>query len=300
MSSRITHIGFADESNWKTGRFRSLGLISTSACFVDALDTELRELLEKSQLTEFKWNKLAGAKERFAANRLCAFAVKEASAHHLRIDVLVWDTEDSRHTILRRDDIANLERMYYHLFCNVLRKRWPNDAVWRLHPDEHTELDWGTLQDCLAAQSTRVKIDDSLFAGGPFPIRLRRDFGIEVIQSVHSEANPVLQLADLFAGLAVFSRNKYEKYEQWRANQSPQARLFDSAEEQVSMSQSERARFQVLKEFDELCKGSKLGVSLKSTQGLRTRDPKNPINFWMYEPQHPEDKAPQKGKRAPR
>jgi hypothetical protein len=54
----------------------------------------------------------------------------------------------------------------------------------------------------------------------------------------------------------------------------------------------------VLKKFDETCKERKLGVSLKTKKGLWTPDPQRPINFWLYEPQHPEDKAPQKAKRT--
>jgi hypothetical protein len=40
-----------------------------------------------------------------------------------------------------------------------------------------------------------------------------------------------------------------------------------------------------------------LGVSLKTHGGLRTLQPANRINFWWYEPQSPEDKAPTKTRR---
>jgi hypothetical protein len=51
-------------------------------------------------------------------------------------------------------------------------------------------------------------------------------------------------------------------------------------------------RFQVLYEFDGGCKNRKMGVSLKTFGGLKTLDPRRPINFWWYEPQHEMDKAP--------
>lgn len=294
MSSAISHVGFADESHWNTGRFRSLGLTTTSVRSVDPLDGELRSLLYESNIREFKWKKLAGAKERFAAEKLCRFAVEKVCAGQLRVDVLVWDIEDSRHKVAHRNDIANLQRMYYHLFHNVLRARWPDGVVWRLHPDEHTALSWETVQDCLETRSVTVEEDRSLFTGGEFRMRLRREFRIEEIRPVSSEQHPLLQLADLFAGLAVFSRDKFNDYQKWLQATSPQAFLFGEADASCDSSRSSQERFVVLKVFDRACKQRKLGVSLKSKRGLWTPNPKNPINFWIYEPQHPEDKAPTK------
>lgn len=297
MSSTITHIGFADESHWNTGRFRSIGMVTLPLNCLEVMETQVKRLLEESQVREFKWKKLDGAKERFAAENLCTFAVEKACAGQFRVDVLVWDIEDRRHKIAGRDDIANLGRMYYHLFRNVFRARWPNGALWRLYPDEHTAQDWGTLQDCLENKSISVEVDRSLFSGNQFRIRLRQEFGIEEIQPVSSGAHPLLQLADLFAGLAVFSRDKFDDYQRWLQATSPQTRLFDEGDASDDPSRSSRERFQVLYKFDGLCKRRSLGVSLKTKRGLWTPNPDKPINFWMYKPQHPEDRAPQKERR---
>jgi len=48
----------------------------------------------------------------------------------------------------------------------------------------------------------------------------------------------------------------------------------------------------IMNDFNALCKSNKLGVSLKSSKGFKTFDPKNPINFWFYVPQSDEDQAP--------
>jgi len=297
MNATITHVGFADESYWNKGRFRSLGLVTATVRAVDLLNSELRSLLGGSNVCEFKWTRLKGAKERFAAEKLCRFTVEKACTGQLRVDVLVWDIEDSRHRVPGRDDIANLERLYYHLFRNVLRARWPDDAIWRLHPDEHTALDWETVKDCLEAKSTSIEVDRTLFPVGGFKVRLRREFGIEDIQPVLSGDHPLLQLADLFAGLAVFSRDRFADYQKWLKDKSQQVLLFEDADHPSYSSRSSQERFQVLKSFNQACKQKTLCVSLKTTRGLWTPDPKNPINFWMYEPQHPEDKAPLKRSR---
>lgn len=297
MTDKVTHLGFSDESNWNVRRFRSLGLVTLPLQFLADFEKGLKSLLEESGVAEFKWKKLRGARERFAAEKMCRFAINWAIKGKLRVDVLIWDINDSRHRVAGRDDTANLERMYYHLFRNVLRARWPDSAVWRLHPDEHTALDWKPVQDCLDAKSTKFELERSLLTRGTFRLRLRREFGIEEITPVASEKYPLLQLADLFAGLAVFSHDKFDEYQNWLDVTSPQMSLLPKDTSSNSEpSRASRERFEVLKGFDESCKRRKLGVSLRTRRGLWTPNPENPINFWFYEPQRPEDKAPRKGK----
>lgn len=292
----ITHVGFSDESNWNQGRFRSLGLITTPMHQLKALEDETKRLLHESNMKEFKWKKLGGAKERFAAIKLCKHAIGECRRGKLRIDVLIWDIEDRRHKVLKRDDIANLQRMYYHLFKNVFRARWPNQATWRLHPDEHTAMDWDTVGDCLKHVSARLVVEQDLFSGEKFKIRLQRDFGIGEISPSTSRAHPLLNVIDLFAGLAAFSYEKYDQFAKWERNHSHQKTLFHDAngENDFHASHISEERFKVLSCFNSDCKNNKLGVSL-SEGGLRTPNPARPINFWLYKAQHPLDQAPQKG-----
>jgi len=293
MAKRITHVGFSDESNWNTGRFRSLGLVTLPLRALDDISQRLYHLLAASGVKEFKWNNLDGDRERVAAEKMCDLAIDEALKERLRVDVLTWDIQDSRHNIKGRDDIANLQRMYYHLFRNVLRARWTENAIWRLHPDENTAMNWQTLEDCLQSVAESWELEHSLFTGGKFRLRLRREFALEEIIPVTSQEQPLLQLADLFAGMAVFSRCQFDAYQEWLKTQSGQPPLIETDEETTAQS-SKRSilRFQVLQHFDEACKKHKLGVSLKRKRGLWTPDPQKPINFWMYEPQQPEDKAP--------
>ncbi|MGE5554274.1 MAG: DUF3800 domain-containing protein [Betaproteobacteria bacterium] len=291
----VTHVGFSDESNWNVGRFRSLGLVTAPVDFIDELEANLRSILQESGLSEFKWKELRGAKERFAAEKMCKFAVDKACAKQIRVDVLIWDIEDSRHKIRKRDDIANLQRMHYHLFRNVLRVRWPDGSRWRLHPDEQTAMNWDTVQDCLSSASVELETEHSLFTEGGFRRRLRQEFALEEVRPVLSHEHPLAQLADLFAGLAVFSRDSFVEYQKWLGQRANQQSLFEGEQNEVSPSRSSLERFEVLCKFDGLCKTLRLGVSLIEKRGLWTPDPRNPINFWMYEPQHELDKAPQKG-----
>jgi hypothetical protein len=90
--------------------------------------------------------------------------------------------------------------------------------------------------------------------------------------------------------MAVYSKVAYEKIEGWRQSKSPT--LFDTDDVTSTLSNADRVRCGFIDEFDRQCKDSRLGVSLRSYQSLRTMDPGNPLNFWHYTPLGDYDTAP--------
>lgn len=142
-----THIAFSDDSGHEDGRFNSLCLITLKSCYVDELRQTLKDILKKSGVeSEFKWSKLRSqsAKYKFCAERFESFIFD----HHdkIRMDILIWDMDDSRHKSSGRDDNENLARMYYHLIQNTLSKRWDNDSTWLLVPDHQlTGVHWENI-----------------------------------------------------------------------------------------------------------------------------------------------------------
>lgn len=296
VSSAFTHVGFADESHWNERRFRSVSLVTLPVKYLQTFNDELQGLLKQSNIKEFKWKKLSSANARQAAKALCNFTVREALQGHLRIDVLIWDIEDTRHKVIGRDDVANLQRMYFHLFRNVMRKRWPSDACWRLHLDQNTGLSFKKIQEFLEKVSNKTEPQQDLFTKGGV-IHCSREFSIQEVLSVRSQDHPLLQLADLFAGLAVFSKMNFGRFKKWLNESLGQIELFNEPKEINKLSHAEKERFEVLYYFYyELCKRSFLCVSLEEMQGLRTYNPEYPINFWLYQSQHPDDKAPVRAK----
>lgn len=286
----VTHVALADESNWNTGRYRSICLVSMRAEYQSLLSTRVGQALAESGVKEFKWAKLRQARERFAAEKVCRIAVEAASEGRIRIDVMTWDTEDSRHKIQGRDDIANFHRMFHHLAKNVFRTRWGTSCIWRLNPDEHASVDWTSVWDFLTHAGEKLEIQPRLETGG-WRLSLKRDYAIEEVTEVSSTSEPLVQLADLFAGLAVFSRVDFEGYIRWEAESGSQMGLFQS-EPDTPLAKSAACRYPIVKELNGLCKARKLGVSLASSKGFRTPNPNNPLNFWWYQPQTDLDKAP--------
>jgi len=289
-----SHVAYADESYYTAERFRSIAVITIEHSNKELFSRSFGSLLQESSVAEFKWNKLRQARDRFAAIKLIDKCIELAISKQLRIDVLIWDTHDSRHQIESRDDIANLQRMYYHLFRDILLKRWPSNSTWDLFPDENSALDWATVQDYLDTAGLTVEVTPNLFDRSPFCVRLSRDFQILNISEISSALEPICQIADLFAGIGAYSHTTYKKYSQWLSNKDGQLSLGLFSQEALRLTNSEKERFYIMKYLDDRCKSCKLRVSLRSAKGFKTFDPKYPINFWQYEPQHVEDKAPTK------
>ncbi|MEM7769232.1 MAG: DUF3800 domain-containing protein [Cyanobacteria bacterium P01_A01_bin.37] len=287
-----SHVAFADESKYNIGRYRGLGAVSLRYADFPKVKADLQKLIADSGITEFKWKKMGGADKRFAARKLLQYAVEQVHQGVLRIDVLTWDTHDARHDIRGRDDLANLQRMYHHLLKNVMRERWPSNSTWLLCPDEFASMPWGEVASFLQKVSYKVSTTPNLLEPQRW-IDLQQKFHISEIRACDSKQTPLIQLADLLTGLCVYSRTEYEIYEQWLTANEPQMSLFASMQNhELKLSRAHRDRCPLLKEFSDLCKHYKLGVSLKRQRGLRTPNPKNPMNFWWYIPQHEYDKAP--------
>ncbi len=283
----MNFIAYSDES-YSTERFRSIATFSFSEKVYGYIRSELLNILKESDVSEFKWHKLKDAKYRFCALKLVEAVIGFLGKYDVRIDVLIWDTQDSRHQVPGRDDTANFERMFFHLHSQALKRR-PRNARWKIYPDRRLEIDWETVALCLQAVGKRIEVIDlpllnSFFADSYYQIR--------EFSEVESHEHPCCQVADLFAGLAVFSKTHYSPFKEWRKKKIPSLGLFQ--ENDPVISNREVNRFDVLKYLNDCCKKKKLGVSLDTFGCLCTRNPRYPINFWHYEPQHDQDKAPSK------
>lgn len=290
---RITHAAFADESRHVGSRYHGLSLVTLQLDNFNKLKSEIQKILTESGVeTEFKWGKVRNAKYRFAGEKLIDFSIKKILSEMIRIDVLTWDIKDSRHkNVQNRDDTENLIRMYHHLFKNVLDKRWPDGCVWVLAPDERSDIDWNKVKTCLISVSTKIKRPKNLFAYSELGDSLK-SFSVYDIKPQISTNNCLVQLADLFVGLGVFSRGSFDVYQKWMEKNSKQMNLFSQSIPNVG--QSDEAKCSVLNKLLSHCKNSNLKISFNSSNGLKTFKPNGLLNFWWYTPQHMADKAPSK------
>ena len=268
-----TYVGYSDESQHNTGRYRAVALVTLSISDAQQANKNLQAVWQELNISEFKWAKLRSAQYRFAALRMVDQVMSWIDNRKARIDIVTWDTEDSRHTIRNRSDMRNLRRMYYFLTRNVLGRRWPSSCVWELRADE-SSLD--------AAGHFR-------YLGNPDELNEdARSVTVARASYIHSHEEPLVQVADFFAGMAAYSRNSYQTYELWiEHHSSPPA-----GAKIAGLSNSHIERCLVLEYLYHCCKERKLRVRLMSNRGLRTMDARSPLNFWWYEPQGDYDRAP--------
>ena len=294
VTSSTDYVVFSDESRHTEGRFRSIAAVSLPSnppSRVVDLTAELGDALECTTKGELKWLNVG---RRARTNVPRAIAAIDLFLSHLsqglRCDVVIWDTTDSRHSVERRDDVANYGRMFFHLHRVLMRRRGP-DARWHLRPDKLITIDWATIRDCLNSDGTWKQHSHAVLGEEyRWIVPMVRTF-----REVDSAATPFVQLADLFAGMATYTRISREVIRKLLAENEDQRDLFPGAPPTESgPTAKDRGRFRVVSHFYHRSKEARLGVSLNGHGYLRTPNPRNPVNFWHYEPQHPGDKAPTK------
>jgi hypothetical protein len=255
--------GFTDEAQYNFGRYRGLAMVSAPQDEAPRLREEAHTLLEESGIAECKWEKVRTARTRFASSKLLRWAIRQAELARLRVDTLTWDVREGSTDGRGVPHIANLRRMYRVLVEDVVPRRWGADARWRLYPDEQSAMPWERLVSGIGQ--------------------------VNGITACHSHEYPLIQLADLFAGLAVYSRGSYDTYERW-LTLSPEQRLREPEESSTpfsapfQFSASDRVRCRLLDEFFTRCKQGYLGVSLRTRRGLFTADPSLPLVFRWWSP----------------
>lgn len=282
---------YSDESGCFSEHYQSVGVISGEKGHLSRLRNDLGDVIQEKEINEVKFSEVRTHRPKLEAAQLfIEKGIDFAKQRHIRIDVLLWDTHDRRHSIPGRDDVANLERMYYKVLRHI-SEQW-NHHYWELYPDEGSEVNWHEIKSYL--RKTRIPrykphflclFDEEAYTINFYDIEPKRS---------HDE--PLIQISDLFAGIACFCRENGDECVKWLQSQKEknQQLLFDYEEPKTTEDPNKikRNRFVLVGKLNERCKQYRLGVSLKTRKHLWTPEPSNPINFWNYEPQHEEDKAP--------
>ena len=252
------------------------------------VNDKLDEILKKYNINpkRFKWNKFNTMDKVHAMEKFLNYLFRLMSDDLVFIHTIIWDITDSRHDILGRDDTKNLSLMYYKLIKNFAEDKLKNGDTLTIYPDRNNSIDWNLIEDILP--------NDGVYS------TKRLSFGIAgyskvLIEESNTGENALIQIADIFAGLARTSYEDYENYERW-LNQGQQT-LFGYEKPKLEISSKDKNRFKIYKFIDRHCKRKSWTVSLKTNKGFSTYDKLKPLNFWIDRPQHEEDKAPLKNKR---
>jgi len=298
MDNSNTFSIYSDETGLFDKRFQAIALISGPTVHLLQLRERLQLILNENHVAEIKFSEVRTHRPKIlTAQGFIGCSVREyTSRQKCRIGVLIWDTQDLRHAIRGRDDVANVGIMYYRLLTHTARQ-WKH-VDWHFYPDTNSEINWHDIASFL----NRTPLLPSI-CRLPSLFDLEEDIQsmkFNEIEPTDSVGEPLIQLADLFAGMARFSREEGQHCLQWLESWGNDEQLhlpdfisgMDAIDDTIETKQN---RYKLIGKFCSLCRQSKMGVSLREKRYLWTRNPSNAINFWNYEPQHEYDQAPIRG-----
>ncbi len=296
LRERTYHAWF-DDGHCGDNLSWAVACVSGAQESLSRLSTIVRGAVEPIRESGIEWKDISGDSTRTnAAVALVTSVISAVTDLKVRIDVLHWSVLDSRHAVSNRDDSENLGMMYYKLILDVARRttRW----VWHIHLDAGSNFSSYRLHKYLSGRdigslSSRYP---TIFAGGGI---LSPSLGltIEKIDENSSGSEALGWVSDIFAGLAHFSRSNP------RAVRHVLSEPDGARRKQVcldgfslDLTRGEKGKARVLASLRRVSRERSLGVSLGSKRMLWTPNPSQPINFWPYEAQHPDDKAPQRNR----
>lgn len=289
---------FSDESGQDgTCNIGAIAVLSGSKSNTKELNDKLVQTLgEKS---EVKFSKIKSRRDKEAARLMLDEGFRFVKSNKVKIDVVIWNKLDSRCRIPNRDDEANLARMYYHLLLHTIKKWGTNIEKWMFFPDQLSSIDW---EDDVIKYLERTSYNrrDSLQIELFETIQELKYPSIPVDKELDSKKWPIIQLADLYAGLARTTRENIEKYSLWHSQKEEenQPTLFSQAHlaSKASISSSLEHKFEVIHYFYQNSIKYTSSLLFCNTIGFKTPNPRSNLNFWHYTPQGSYDKAPQKVK----
>jgi hypothetical protein len=258
MTSDAGWVIYSDESSYNYGAVRGVGAVSLRVDDSARLGAELASLLRASSVRELKWEKVRTARAAFAAQKALTWALDHALDGELWIETLTWEVTSAAASRVRRPTLTQLRNAYTTLLSSVMARqaqRGEQSQRWRIVPDEQSAIPWTRIQEALPQIAT--------------------------IMPARSDPQPLIQLADVFAGLAVFSRAAYGAYERWLCvrGRDQDAHATTSSE---GVYGSQAYRFVLLDEFYTACVRRLPGISLQTRRGLYTWRADAPIQFRFH------------------
>lgn len=267
----VTHHGYLDESYPTTGRFRSVAMVSVKAGMQPAVESAFGGVIQRRlNGDEARWEKVRGERRATCACDLLEAAFVLGDRCMLRIDVLYWDIFDRYHSVQNLDHVKNINRMASRLLKRVCLNRYQGSAAWLVRPDDGSIVNWR-----VAVSDT----EDNL-------IQPRRNGSAAIkgvlLDEVDSASYALVQVADMFAGIATFTANEADLVV---TNPLPPL---------GSLSWSKRYRLPIIERLLVLAKERGHRTSVRHGTGLSTSNPAAPINFWPFRTPRGEGVAPRR------
>jgi hypothetical protein len=195
---RQEHAIYTDESGGGGERTLAVAGVAGERSALNSLEAKLAQALLRHGVAELKWAQVRTRAPRLRAAEEFLRLALDARGRGLWMAVVTWRLPRRRqshepasagahalaHLRPKRDSVDRLSRAYARLLMAAAQSH--PSARWRFFPDQRTGIDFGALMEA---------------AGG-------RRQGWQGWAMQRSGASPLVQLADLLAGLARFRRDE--------------------------------------------------------------------------------------------
>ena len=283
---------FSDESGQDaTCRYGTIAVLSGSKSSTYELNNRLKSILKERN--ELKFSKIKSRIEINNAKLILKESLRFIKTKEIRIDIIIWDKRDKRCQVKNRDDNRNFEIMYYRVLCHAL-KNWGSSLNWMFFPDQYSSIQWGDLIKFVETKYLSEKPTNNNTLFSTHEEQIIRD--IRACKPLDSAQWHIIQLVDIYAGLARISVEHKEAYNYWLTNTCDNSSLFPVGDNLKTVSKSQEHKFEVISYFVQSVLSLRLENVFSKSGYLKTYNPIRLLNFWHYEPQGSYDKAPQKHK----
>jgi hypothetical protein len=275
---------YGDESGINVGdRYTSVCVVSGEAGVLDCLRRKLDKTLREKNVDEVKFTKIRRYEGPMAqaAVKFIECTVNDFAAHNkVRVDTITMDNEYLGGDNYDYGHKPELERMYYCVLAHIVR-RW-RYRRWDFYADVNSRVDWQEIVEYLNMTSMQKKIKKPLLM--ELMSEENPEFEFSGVKELNSAGEPLIQLADLFAGMARFS---YEDdgcarwADRWKPDEQMELIPY-MARDKKSSDKVKECRYKLIAGVYNLCHRHRLYLSIKTDGHLRTRRHESPINFWAH------------------
>ena len=276
---------YSDESGINVGdRYTSVSVVSGEAEVLNCLRDKLGKTLRDKNVDEVKFSEIKryGSSVAKAAINFIECTVNDFAIYNrVRVDTITTDNACLAGDNYDSGNKPELERMYYCVLANIVR-RW-RYTKWGFSPDMNSGINWSEIVSFLNMSRLQKRVKKPLL----IELMLSEDvqFQFSEVEQLNSAEEPLVQLADLFAGMARFSHednvNCAEWVERWRDVKQGELIPY-MARNNGNITRSKECRYRLIGGLYFLCRRHGLYVSIRSENHLKTWRPQNPINFWDY------------------
>jgi len=275
---------YSDESGINVGdRYTSISVVSGEVEALNDLRDRLGETLRDKNVGEVKFSEITrwGWPVTEAGVDFLGCVVNDFAIYNrVRIDTITVDNGCVSGGDYDSGSGPDLEGTYCLVLPSVGR-RW-GYTKWDLYADENSKVNWSRMV-------SRVNMTSMLSAKGSEESVIDRtdedaQFQFSEVEQLDSAGEPLVQVADEFAGIARFLHEDNGGFAEWVARgDGRQGELMPStAWDKGKMTKSQECRYRLIGRLYHLCRRHGLYVSLGSGKHLRTSRRQSPINFWDY------------------